>query len=183
MPTGATGSGCIRPRAINHYLIFVETLSYPSAFTRGTDVIRRLILTGLLIGAFGNAVPSLAQICPQFTGLGLIEDDLTGSGYETRQERPTKLPGKRLGCRRPRSRLGDAVAAIGAAGVELQDREPGLGNVLAEALPRIQRDDIVGTMIRSGNSIRFNRTYVLSLSPEQLLDHMWQIAVSLQSPY
>ena len=153
------------------------------AFARGTDVIRRLILAGLFIGAFGNAFPSPAQVLPQSTCLDLLEDDLTGSGYETRQERPTRLPVKRLGCRRPPSRLGDAVAAIGAAGAELQHREPGLGNALAAALPRIQQDDIVGTMIRSGDSIRFNRTYVLSLSPEQLLDHVWQIAVSLQSPY
>jgi hypothetical protein len=155
----------------------------PPAFARAIDVIRRLILACLFIGAFGNTVPSLAQIRPQSIGLGVVEDDLTGSGYEARQERPTRLPAKRLGYRRPLSRLGDAVAAIGAAGAELQRREPGLGNVLAEALPRIQRDDIVGTMIRSGDSIRFNRTYVLSLSPDQLLDHMWQIAVSLQSPY
>jgi hypothetical protein len=69
------------------------------------------------------------------------------------------------------------------ARAELQRREPHLGSALVTAFPRVKRDDIVGTMIRSGDSIRFNRTYVLSLSPEQLLEHMWQIAASLQSPY
>jgi hypothetical protein len=146
-------------------------------------MIRRLIITCLFIGAFGNAVPSLAEVRPQSTSFDVIEDDLAGSGCEAKQERPIKLPAKRLGCRHPPSHPGDAVAAIGAAGAELRRREPQLGDALTEALPRIQRDDIVGTMIRSANGIRFNRTYVLSLSPEQLLDHMWQIAVSLQSPY
>jgi len=47
----------------------------------------------------------------------------------------------------------------------------------------MRRDDLVGTMIRSGDSICFNRTYVLSLGPEQLLDHLWQLAVSLETPY
>ena len=37
-------------------------------------------------------------------------------------------------------------------------------------------------MIRSGK-IGFNRTYVLSLNPEQLVDHMWQLAVSLQTRF
>ncbi|HEU0217675.1 MAG TPA: hypothetical protein VFQ90_13530 [Stellaceae bacterium] len=146
-------------------------------------MIRRFIITCLFIGAFGNAIPSRAEIHPQSTGFNVIEDDLAGSGWEARQERSTRLPAKRLGCRRPPALPGDAVAAIGAAGAELRRREPHLGDALTEALPRLQQDDTVGTMIRSGDGIRFNRTYVLSLSPEQLLDHMWQIAVSLQSPY
>jgi hypothetical protein len=75
------------------------------------------------------------------------------------------------------------MAAIESASAELQRRDPHSGSALAAALPRIKRDDIVGTMIRSGDSIRFNQTYVLSLSADQLLDHMWQLAASLQGPY
>jgi hypothetical protein len=146
-------------------------------------MIRRLLILCLFLGALGNAFPSAAQIGPHATSLSFIEDDLAGTGCEARQQRPTWLPAKRLGCRRPPSRLDNAAAAIGIARAELQRREPYLGTALTAALPRLRRDDIVGTMIRSGDSIRFNRTYVLSLSPEQLLDHMWQIAASLQSPY
>ena len=146
-------------------------------------MIRRLLIACLFIGALGNAFPSAAQISPQTTSLSFIEDDLVGMGCEARPQRPTWLPAKRLGCRRPSSRLGNAVAAIGMASAELLRREPHLGSALTAALPRLRRDDVVGTMIRSGDSIRFNRTYVLSLSPEQLLDHIWQIAASLQSPY
>jgi len=144
---------------------------------------RRLLIVCLFIGALGNAFPSAAQISPQTTNLSFIEDDLTGRGCEARQQRPTWLPAKRLGCRRPPSRIGNTVTAIGMASAELQRREPHLGGALTTALPRLRRDDVVGTMIRSGDSIRYNRTYVLSLSPEQLIDHMWQIAASLQSPY
>lgn len=146
-------------------------------------MIRRLLITGLFIGALGNAFPSAAQISPQTTNLSFIEDDLAGRGCEARQQRPTWLPAKRLGCRRPPSRLGNAAAAIRMASAELQRREPHLGSALTTALPRLRRDDVVGTIIRSGDGIRFNRTYVLSLSSEQLFDHVWQIAASLQSPY
>ena len=72
-----------------------------------------------------------------------------------------------------RSSFGNAAKAIKAAREELRRREPHLGAALVAAFPRTRRDDIVGTMIRSGDSIRFNRTYVLSLTRDQLLDHMW----------
>lgn len=143
-------------------------------------MVRRLAIAFLLIGAFGNAAPSLAEIHPQVTSMSLIEDDLAGSGYETCAEQPSRQTIKRLKDKRP---LDEAVKALMAARAELVRREPSLGGVLAAALPRARRDDVVGTMIRSGDSIFFNRAYVLSLSREQLLDHMWQLAASLESPY
>jgi hypothetical protein len=137
----------------------------------------------VLIGAFGNATPSLAEIHPQAADTALIEDDLVGSGVELREQRPPRHALKRLGNGRLRHSFGDAANAIKVARDELRQREPSLGDALIAAFPRTRRDDVVGTMIRSGDSIRFNRTYVLSLSRDQLLDHMWQLAVSLQSPY
>jgi hypothetical protein len=146
-------------------------------------LIRRLLIACLFIGAVVNAVPSVAAVCPHITDLALVEDDLMGSGFEARQERLAQLPSKQLKCRRRPSFLGNAVRAIKSASVELERRDPHLGSALAAAFPKIERDDIVGTMIRSGDSIRFNRAYVLSLNREQLFDHIWQIAASLQSPY
>ena len=144
---------------------------------------RRVIMGCLLIGALGNATPSLAEVHPQSADTALIEDDLVGSGYEVRDEEPKRQTIRRLGGKRPRFPADAAASALKAARAELLRREPGLGGVFAAAIPRMHRDDVVGTMIRSGDSIRFNQAYVLSLSPEQLFDHMWQLAVSLQSPY
>ena len=144
---------------------------------------RSAVIACLLIGAFGNATPSLAAFHPQATICALIEDDLVGSGYETCGAKLYRQAIKRLGSRKPRLSAGEAATVLRTARDELLRREPGLGIALVAAFPRMYRDDAVGTVIRSGDSIRFNRTYVLSLSQEQLLDHMWQLAVSLQSRY
>lgn len=144
---------------------------------------RRVVRVCLLIGALGNATPSLAEVQIQVTNAAFIEDDLVGSGYEAPAEQPRRQAIKRLGCKRGGFLTDIATSVLEAVRDELLHREPNLGGALAAALPRIYRDDAVGTMIRSGNSIRFNQTYVLSLSPQQLLDHMWQLAVSLHSPY
>lgn len=141
---------------------------------------RSLVFAFLLIGAFGNAAPSLTAIRPQVASLSVLEDDLAGSGYEARAEQPSRQTIKRLRAKRP---LDAAIAALEAARAQLLHCEPGLADLLAAAFPRMRRNDVVGTMIRSGDSICFNRTYVLSLSPEQLLDHLWQLAVSLETPY
>lgn len=144
---------------------------------------RRVVRVCLLIGALGNATPSLAEVHVQVANTAFTEDDLVGSGCEARDEQPRRKAIKRLGCGRRGFRTDAATSVLEAARDELLHREPSLGGALAAALPRIYRDDAVGTMIRSGNSIRFNQTYVLSLSPQQLLDHFWQLAVSLHSPY
>jgi hypothetical protein len=143
----------------------------------------RAIIACLLVGAFVNATPSFAAFHPQTAISALVEDDLVGSGYETDGAKAHQQAIKRLGSRRPRLRGGEAANVLKSARDELLRREPGLGIALVAAFSRMYRDDAVGTVIRSGDSIRFNRTYVLSLSREELLDHMWQLAVSLQSRY
>jgi len=90
-------------------------------------MMRRLVFAFLLIGAFENAVPSLAAIRPQVASLALIEDDLTGSGYEARAEQPRWQTIKRLRGKRP---LDAAVAALAAARAQLLHREPGLPPLL-----------------------------------------------------
>jgi hypothetical protein len=123
----------------------------------------------LLVGAIGNASPALAEVHPQAADKALIEDDLVGSGFELCEQRPARHALKRLEGSRPRTSFGDAAKAIKAAREELCQCKPGLGAALVAAVPRTRRD--VGTMIRCGDSIRFNRTYVLSLSRDQLFDH------------
>lgn len=145
--------------------------------------IRRFLFACTLIGAIGNAVPSLAQVHPQPTGLGVIEDDLVGSGLELRDDRPARLAIKRLGDDDRPEATGNAYRAMRAAQNELRKRDPHLAADLDAAFPLTYRDDTVGTMIRHGSTIRFNRTYVLSLTHDQLVDHLWQLAATLQTVY
>lgn len=134
-------------------------------------------------GGIVNAVPSLAEVHPQASDKAPIADDLVGSGLEIRDAQPARLAIKRLRNGHPSPAAGNAAWAIRVARNELRRRDPHLGAALAMAFPRACRDDSVGTMIRSGNTIRFNRAYVLSLNREQLVDHMWQLAVSLQTRF
>lgn len=146
-------------------------------------IVGRLLKHLLVIASIINASPSLAQLRPEIGAPAVVEDDLMGSGREIPQN-TANLGARRPPPRRPPEgpRAASAIFAIRAARAELLRREPELGTTLALTLPRLRRDDLVGTMVRSANAIRFNPKYVMSLTQSQLLNHIWQLAVSLQTP-
>jgi hypothetical protein len=84
-----------------------------------------------------------------------------------------------LGCALPHGEThGDAGRAEGAVCLR---REPELGAVLYGRLPALRRDDMIGTIARSADAIKFNQAYVMCLSQDELLHHIWQLAISLET--
>jgi hypothetical protein len=134
----------------------------------------------IVFAAFVNAVPSLAELRPEPGPPALIEDDLMGSGRELQPVEARDSPARRPLARR--NSTDRAVGAIRIARAELLRREPALGEALAARLPHLRRDDLIGTIARADNAIRYNAQYVTSLSASQLLEHLWQLAASLESP-
>jgi hypothetical protein len=142
----------------------------------------------MLIGGLFNATPSLGELCPMWQEP--VDDEIVGSGREIdagEQQRTARRPGRASG---RATKTGDpppdtmrAIAAITAARGEVSRSEPDLGLALSREISDVRRDDIVGTMIRDGDTIWFNQAYVMSLSPSELQHHLWQVAVSLAGPW
>lgn len=146
---------------------------------------RRLLLWFVVFASFVNAVPAISQLRPLVQAP--INDELVGSGHEIdvlagpRLIRPAIRSARRTDPRR-RPYTDAAIAAIHAARRQLLVREPVLGLLLSERDPAIERNDVVGTVIWAGNTIMFNRAYVVSLTPLQLYEHVWQLGAVLASP-
>jgi hypothetical protein len=143
-----------------------------------------MILKAFLVtAALVNATPSLEELCPRLVAQEPAEDQIVGSGYEA-SGRPVRIqPTKRAGGR-PDDRTSLPVRRIEAAKFEIARQDPGLGQLLAGKVPSLYRDDSVGTIIWSvsDSAIRYNRSYVMSLSPAELADHVWQLAIALDGP-
>lgn len=132
--------------------------------------------TAVLMASFVNAVPSLAELRPLETDRAPIDDDLMGSGYETGTSTV------RLCAEHPTALTTRALKAILAARARLVAARPELGHRLIRELPRVERDDTVGSLTGTSGCIRFNRSYVASLTPGQLVDHLTQLALALGDP-
>lgn len=146
---------------------------------------RRCLLWFVVLASFVNAVPAISQFRPLVQAP--INDELVGSGHEVDLFSGSRLI--RLAVRRarrptPRGRsYGDAaIAAIDTARSQLVMREPLLGLLIRERNPAIERNDVVGTMVWADNTIMFNRCYVISLTPRQLYEHLWQLGAVLTTP-
>lgn len=137
-------------------------------------VVRRSHITAaiLIAGALVAAAPSESSIRPLLTDRLPIDDDLSGwvtdrADPDTRKaEHPSVLTAR-------------AVRRIAEARLELSRLHPEMGARLLRALPRIEHDDAVGTLIASGDAIRFNRAYVVSLPPGQLFNHILELALAI----
>ena len=143
-----------------------------------------VILKALLIAAaFVNATPSLEELCPRLVAQEQAEDEIVGSGYEASGGPARTQPSKRA-VRRTDDRKSLAARRIEAAKFEIARQDPELSQLLASKVPSLYRDDSVGTIIWSDldSAIRYNRTYVMSLSPVELADHVWQLAIALVGP-
>ena len=143
-----------------------------------------MILKAFLVAAaLVNATPSLEELCPRLVAQEPAEDEIVGSGYEA-SARPVRTQTAKRAGRRADDRRSLPVRRIEAAKSEIARQDPELGQLLASKVPSLYRDDTVGTIVwsDSDSAIRYNRSYVMSLSPAKLANHVWQLAIALEGP-